>query len=259
MKVLFLGDIFGRPGRVAVKSFLGNFKRENQVDLCIANCENITDGKGASEKKIIEMRESGVHIFSSGNHLYDQKNEYEFLKKADYIARPLNYPDLAYGYKFVTYTVNNTPVILITLCGQTYMNPVNSPFLSLENFLNNFDNLPKNIVIDFHAESTAEKRTLGFYFDGKVSAILGTHTHVQTADEEILPNGTAYITDVGMCGPHDSVIGIKKEIAIEKVQKGLPVRHVTADKGLEINAVYFELDENTGKATQIRRIKEKCY
>ena len=259
LKVLFLGDIFGRPGRVAVKSFLREFKEKNQVDLCMANCENITDGKGASEKKIAEMLECGVHIFSSGNHLYDQKNEYEFIKKAGYIAKPLNFPELAYGYKYVIHDVTDIPVMLLTLCGQTYMSPVNSPFQSLDLFLNTFENLPKCIIVDFHAESTAEKRTFGFYFDGKVSAILGTHTHVQTADEEILPNGTAYITDVGMCGPHDSVIGIKKEIAIEKIQKGMPIRHITADKGLEVNAVYFELDENTGKTNNIKRIKEKCY
>ena len=149
--------------------------------------------------------------------------------------------------------------MLVTLCGQTYMNPVNSPFFSLENLLNTFESLPKCIIVDFHAESTAEKRTFGFYFDGKVSAILGTHTHVQTADEEILPNGTAYITDVGMCGPHDSVIGIKKEIAIEKVKKGMPIRHITAENGLEVNAVFFELDDNTGKCINIERIKKKCY
>ena len=257
MKVLFFGDVFGKPGRIAVKSFLSDFKRTNQVDLCIANCENITSGKGASEKKISEMRECGVHIFSSGNHLYDQKNEYEFIKKADFITKPLNYPELSYGFKYVLYHVSDTPVMLLTLCGQTYMNPVDSPFHTLEKFLDNFEELPKCIIVDFHAESTAEKRTFGFYFDGRVSAILGTHTHVQTADEEILPNGTAYITDVGMCGPHDSVIGIKKEIAIEKVKKGMPVRHVTAEHGLEVNAVYLEIDDISGKTNLITRIKEK--
>jgi len=147
--------------------------------------------------------------------------------------------------------------MLVTLCGQTYMNPVDSPFLTLEKFLDTHKDLPKCIICDFHAESTAEKRTFGFFFDGHLSAVIGTHTHIQTADEEILPNGTAYITDVGMCGPHDSVIGIKKEIAIEKAKYGMPVRHEAAETGLQINAVYLEIDSETGKATKIQRIREK--
>ena len=137
------------------------------------------------------------------------------------------------------------------------MSPVDSPFHTLEDFLVNHPSLPKHIIIDFHAESTAEKRTMGFYFDGRVSALLGTHTHIQTADEEIQNGGTAYITDVGMCGPHDSVIGIRKEIAIEKARTGMPVRHVTAESGLQVNAVYLELDDTTGKALHITRIREK--
>jgi hypothetical protein len=255
MKILFFGDIFGRPGRNAIAEFLPKFRASNQVDLCIANCENLTDGKGASEKKIIEMTDIGVHIFSSGNHLYDKKNEVAFIEKSKIIARPLNLPKLAVGCKYVVYRVYDIPVTLITLCGQAYMHPINSPFFALDDFLQEHNS--QFIIVDFHAESTAEKRTMGHMFDGRISAIIGTHTHIQTADEEILPNGTAYITDVGMCGPHDSVIGIKKEIAILKVQTGMPVRHETADSGIQINAVYIDIDDTTGKATWIERIRVK--
>jgi hypothetical protein len=257
MKILFFGDIFGKPGREAVKSFLPVFKKNNQVDLCIANCENLAGGKGITDKKISEMRNVGINIFSSGNHFYDKKDEYNFIKSADYIARPMNLPKSALGFEYVIYNVNQTPVILVSLIGQSYMQPINSPFHTFDDFLINFKDLPKCIIVDFHAESTAEKRTFGHYFDGRISAMLGTHTHIQTSDEEILPNGTAYITDVGMCGPHDSVIGIKKEIAIEKIKTGMPIKHITADGGLQINAVYFEIDEQTGKAVEITRIRFK--
>jgi len=257
INILFLGDIFGQPGRQAVKTFLPAFKRQHPVDLCIANCENLTNGRGASKTKIAEMQEVGVSVFSSGNHLWDKREEYDFIKEATCIAKPLNYPKLALGFPYVLTEVNQTPIMLITLCGQTYMGAVNSPFHTLETFLQNTPDLPKCIIVDFHAESTAEKRTFGFYFDGQITAMLGTHTHIQTADEEILPQGTAYITDVGMCGPHDSVIGIRKTIAIEKANTGMPVRHIVADGGLQINAVYLTVDELTGQALTIKRIREK--
>jgi len=257
LTLLFLGDIFGKPGRLAVKTFLPIFTATHPVDLCIANCENLTNGKGASRYKIAEMMEAGVHIFSSGNHLWDKRDEYLFIEQATNIAKPMNYPPLSLGYDHVITHIGDIPIMLITLCGQTYMSPVDSPFHTLDRFLDTHPDHPKCIICDFHAESTAEKRTFGYYFDGRISAMLGTHTHIQTADEEILEHGTAYITDVGMCGPHDSVIGIKKEIAIEKVKYGMPVRHEAAETGLQVNAVYLEIDPTTGKATKIQRIREK--
>jgi hypothetical protein len=257
MRILFFGDIFGRPGREAIKTFLPKFRSEYHIDICIANCENITTGKGVSEAKIREMQAVGVHIFSSGNHLWDKKEELNFIAKSTCIAKPQNYPKAAFGSDFVTYTGYGVPLMLVTLCGQSFMNPVNSPFHAFEEFLQNHPDLPKHIIVDFHAESTAEKRTFGHYFDGKISAMLGTHTHIQTADEEVLPGGSAYITDVGMCGSHDSVIGIQKEIIIERVKTGMPVRHVPATSGLQVNAVYIDLDDTTGKAMFIQRIREK--
>ena len=253
MKFIFLGDIFGKPGRKIVKEFLPDFIKKNNIDLCIANCENLTDGKGVSESTINEMVNAGVSIFSSGNHLYDRKESLEFITQDKRIARPLNYPKEAPGNKYIITEVNHTKVMLISLCGQAFMNPIDSPFFTLENFLENYPNLPKCIIVDFHAESTAEKKTFAYYFDGKVSVILGTHTHVQTADEQILLKGTGYITDVGMCGSHDSIIGVRKEDAFQRIRTGMPVRHLTAEEGLKINAVILEIDDKTGKTISITR------
>jgi len=256
LKVLFLGDVFGRPGRRAVESFLSGFSKNNQIDLCIANCENLSSGKGISEKAITEMVSAGVHIFSSGNHLWDKRESMEYIARETRIAKPLNYPKAAAGFDKVLFRAGNTDVMLLTLCGQAFMNSIDSPFHVLDNFLDSFSDLPKCIIVDFHAESTAEKKTFGYYFDGRVSAIVGTHTHIQTADEEILEKGTAYITDVGMCGAHNSIIGIKKEIAFDRVRTGTPVKHEIAEEGILINAVYFEIDEATGKALSIERIRK---
>ena len=258
MNILFFGDIFAHPGRQAIKEYLPEFRKSNKLDLCIANCENLSNGRGVSEKSIIEMQIAGVDIFSSGNHLYDQKDHLNFINKSDIIAKPLNFPKAAFGAEYVKKCVNGAEMMLISLCGQSFMNhAVNSPVSTLEFFLDNSQNLPKIIIVDFHAESTAEKRTLGYYFDGKISAMLGTHTHIQTADEEILDGGTAYITDVGMCGSHDSVIGIKKDIAIQKIRSGMPVKHEPAESGLQINAIFLTINDLTGKAEKINRIKEK--
>jgi len=259
MKILFFGDIFGKQGQKAIMSFLPDYKIQNNIDICIANCENLTEGKGVSESDIKEMQKAGIDIFSSGNHLYDRIEGMQFIEKEDKIAKPLNYPKEAPGNSFIKYKKKEITTLLITLCGQSFMHPVDSPFFVFEDFLSNFPDLPKVIIVDFHAESTAEKKTFGYYFDGKITAMIGTHTHIQTADEEILENGTGYITDVGMCGSHNSIIGIKKEIAFKRLITGIPLRHITANEGVQINAVVIDVDENTGRTTGIFRIKEKIY
>jgi metallophosphoesterase (TIGR00282 family) len=257
MKILFLGDIMGRAGRNAVEAFLPDFRKVNGIDVCIANCENLTDGKGISEKYINQMKSAGIDIFSSGNHFWDKRDAYEYIKQESHIAKPLNYPKEAIGFDYVLFKTETSDIMLITLCGQAFMNPVDSPFFTLENFLiTNKELIPKCLIIDFHAESTAEKRTFGFCFDGRISAMLGTHTHVQTADEQILENGTAYITDVGMCGAYRSVIGVTIESCREKVYTNMPIKLNTSDDGMQINGVMLELDTETGKANKIKRIQE---
>ncbi len=257
MKILFFGDIFGRPGRKALKAFLPSFLSANPVDFVIANCENAADGKGVTENSIREIFDTGVDGLTSGNHLWDKRDGINAIINEKRLAKPLNFPPDAPGNAFSLIEKNGKQLLIASLCGQAFMSPVDSPFFALEKRLDEFRGLTPCILIDFHAESTAEKRTFGFYFDGKVSAVLGTHTHIQTADEEILPQGTAYITDVGMTGPLDSVIGIKKEIAIEKIKKGLPVRHEVSFEKIYINAVLIEIDELNGKALHITRLREK--
>ncbi|HOD53719.1 MAG TPA: TIGR00282 family metallophosphoesterase [Candidatus Cloacimonadota bacterium] len=257
MKILFFGDIFGRPGRKALKAFLPSFLLTNPVDFVVANCENAADGKGVTENSVREIFDAGVDGLTSGNHLWDKKDGINVIINEKRLVKPLNFPSAAPGNDYALLEKNDKKLLISSLCGQAFMSPVDSPFFALEKRIEEFRGLSQHILIDFHAESTAEKRTFGFYFDGLVSAIVGTHTHIQTADEEILPQGTAYITDVGMSGPVDSVIGIKKEIAIEKIKKGLPVRHEVSFEKIYVNAVLVELDDKTGRAVSIIRIREK--
>jgi hypothetical protein len=258
MIILFLGDVFGKAGRKIVIAKLSELKDEFSVDLCIANGENLAQGRGMTEKTANAMFNAGVDVFTSGNHLWDRKESYEFIKNENRIVKPLNYPEQAIGNEYFVFDYDeNCKVIIATLVGQAFMGAVNSPHQCLEKRLASFYELTKNIIIDFHAEATAEKRSFGFYFDGKVSAIIGTHTHIQTADEEVLPQGSAYITDVGMTGPHDSIIGVEKEDIFRKIKTGMPVRYTVASKGLQINAVVLDLDENSGKVRSIKRIKRK--
>lgn len=257
MNILFFGDIFGRPGRRAVEAFLPPFLKENNVDFVIANCENAADGKGVTEHTLNEIFNAGVDSLTSGNHLWDKKNSIDVIINEKRLVKPFNFPEEAPGNEYCLLEKNGKKLLIANLCGQAFMQPIDSPFFALEKRIEEFRDLTSNILIDFHAESTAEKRTFGFYFDGKISAMVGTHTHIQTADEEILPNGTAYLTDVGMTGPIDSVIGIKKEIAIEKIKKGLPMRHEVSFNNIYINAVLIEIDEASGKAVNIKRIRQK--
>jgi len=255
MRLLFLGDVYGKPGRKAVKLFMPAFLEETPIDICIANVDNLADGKGITDKTIKEMQEIGISLFTSGNHLYDRKEGLICLDNQR-VVRPLNYPIASPGKTYLIETINKNELMLLSLCGQSFMQPVDSPFRVLDHFLETNDHKPKCILVDFHAESTAEKKSFAYYFCGRVSAILGTHTHIQTADEEIINETTAYITDVGMCGAHDSVIGITKESALQRIITGVPIAHVTAEDGLQVNAVVVEIDDQTGKALKIQRIKK---
>jgi metallophosphoesterase (TIGR00282 family) len=256
MKVLFLGDIFGKPGREICIKYLPELIEEREVDFCIANGENIAQGRGITAKTSKQLFETGIDAFTSGNHLWDQKDTVEFIKAEKRIIRPLNFPEKAVGATHIILQKGELELAVFSLVGQAFMGAANSPFEFFDQFIKN-NQLPKCILVDIHAEATAEKRALGFYLDGRVSAVLGTHTHIQTADEEILPQGTAYITDAGMTGPHNSIIGVKKEIILEKLLSGMPIRHEISTEGLQINGVLIEIDEVTGKALKIERIRRK--
>ena len=257
MNILFIGDIFGSPGRNLMKKYLPELRKEFEIDFCIANGENAAHGKGITEKTANELFTCGVDVFTSGNHIWDRKDSIDYLKNEQRILVPLNYSEKSVGATKYVATIGNSKLAIINLIGQVYMNPVDSPFTALEKILPKIKKETNNIFVDFHAEATAEKRALGFYFDGQISAMVGTHTHIQTADEEILPNKTAYITDVGMTGPHDSCIGIVKEIVLKKMITSMPQRFEIAEGGLQINAVVIEIDEDTGNAVNIQRIKRK--
>ncbi len=256
MKVLFFGDVFGRPGRQAVLNNIDELKQEFKPDLVIANCENLASGRGVTEKTINALITGGVDYFTSGNHLWDRKESYYFLQIEQRICKPMNFPEEALGFSYIEHKISEDKTMyIVTMTGQAFMSSCDSPFHVLDKFIE--EKGDALYFVDFHAESTAEKKAFALHFDGRVSAVIGTHTHVQTADEIILPGGTAFITDAGMTGPHDSVIGVKKEIILEKMLTGMPKRHQVADNDLTVNAVILDIDIDNFKAVSISRIYRK--
>ncbi len=260
IKILFIGDIVGKLGRETVKKVLPGLKKEKEIDLVIANAENLAHGMGVTEKTIQGMLTAGIDFFTSGNHIWDKKDYQEVFEKfPDKLIRPANYPeDVPHKGYFVT-KVGGYRVLILNLIGRVFFSDdYNCPFREATKVLNESggEQLGATIV-DFHAEATSEKNALGFYLDGQVSAVLGTHTHIQTADHRILSEGTAYITDVGMTGPIDSVLGIKKEIIIKKFLTQLPQKFEIQDEGEGIfNAMYLEIDPKTQKTKKIEKINK---
>ncbi len=210
MTILFFGDVFGKPGRTALLSRLPELIAQYNSDFVIVNGENLADGKGITERTLKPLLSRSVDVITSGNHLWDRQEGLEYIAEEPRIVRPMNYPPFAPGSMNYIIRKGDLALNVICLTGQIYMPPCDSPFLAFDSFWDAADQtLP--LFVDFHAESTAEKRAFGWYVDGRASAVIGTHTHIQTADEEILSEGTAYLTDAGMTGAHDSVIGVKKE------------------------------------------------
>jgi metallophosphoesterase (TIGR00282 family) len=254
MRILFIGDIVGRPGRDSLKNHLANILEERQVDLCIANAENSASGNGITPRLVEELLGLRIDVLTSGNHIWDKKEILSYFEQQPRLLRPANYPPTAPGNGFFEGTTRSqVPFAVINLQGRVFMPTIDCPFRTAEAILQQLSPQTKTILIDFHAEATAEKQALGWYFDGKVSAIVGTHTHVVTADEQILPRGTAYITDVGMTGPHDSVIGVNKEMILPKFISQVPARFETATGDVRINGVELEVNSETGFAAAIRR------
>lgn len=260
MKVLFIGDIVGKVGRTTLKGLLPNLVDRYKIDLVIANGENLAGGFGITEKTADEVLKSGVHIITSGNHIWDKKESVPYIAKEDRILRPVNYPLGVPGYGSLIYTISNgAKVGVINISGRVFMSALDCPFRTGEKEIEKLRESTKVIIVDFHAEATSEKIAFGYFVDGKVSAVVGTHTHVQTADEKILPNGTAYITDVGMTGPSGGVIGIEKERIIERFLLQMSVKFETAKGEGILSAVVIEINENTGKSTAIQRLQLKYH
>jgi len=251
MKILATGDIIGKPGRDAVKMALPNLKRSLDVDLVVVNGENTAGGIGITPIIADELFACGVDVITSGNHIWAQKEICEYLDGPQPIIRPLNYPPDVPGRGYVM----QGGVVVVNLIGRTYMNAYDCPFRAIDKLLEGLSREAKVVIVDFHAEATSEKVALGRYLDGRVSAVLGTHTHVATADAQVLPRGSAYVTDIGMVGPKDSVIGDDVQGVIERFLTQIPRRLVVAaDKRIVFNSVLVDIDETTGRARKIERI-----
>lgn len=255
MKILFIGDIVGRPGREAVQKILPKLIKKEEIDFVIANGENLAHGKGMTEKTHNEMVEAGIDCFTSGNHIWAKKEFIPYLEDKNVkVLRPANYPPGAPGRGYEIFEVGTTKLAVINLMGRVFF-PVDldCPFRKLDEILKEIGEMPT--IVDFHAEATSEKRAFGLYAQKRVSAVLCTHTHIPSADEEILAQKTAYISDVGMVGTHDSVLGVEKELIIQKFLDQILTRHEIAEGEVEFNAVLLEIDRE-GKTKSIKRVRE---
>ncbi|KNZ71159.1 metallophosphoesterase [Thermincola ferriacetica] len=254
MRLLMIGDIVGRPGRKAVKETLPGLKKELQVDVVVANGENAAGGTGITQDVANELFNAGIDILTMGNHVWDKKDVFTFIDKEKRIVRPANYPEGTPGLGYTVCEIQNTKIIIINISGLVFMPNLRCPFRTVAEILEEAQDITPNIFVDFHAEATSEKIALAWYLNGRVTAVCGTHTHVQTADETILPDGTAYITDIGMTGPKNSVLGVKTDLVLQKFLTQMPVRFEVADGPYQFNAVIIEFDELSGKARNIERI-----
>jgi len=258
MRVLFLGDIVGRPGRDIIRNALASFRKKEKIDFAAANAENAAGGSGVTPEIAEELFKHGVDVITSGDHIWKKHEIYDLLESSDRIIRPLNYPRGVPGKgSTVVDAAESGKIAVINLVGRVFMEAVDCPFERVRAELEGLKKKTPVVIVDIHAEATSEKMAMGWYLDGVVSAVIGTHTHVQTADEKILPGGTAFITDCGMTGPHDSVIGRKKEKILTRFITQMPTRFEVATEGLEMQGVIVDIDEKTGKATGIKRVQEK--
>jgi 2',3'-cyclic-nucleotide 2'-phosphodiesterase len=251
--ILFLGDVIGKPGRAVIKRYL---KEANPgPDLIIANAENAAHGFGTTQSNLTELREAGVIAFTGGNHTFDRKETLDFIDGEVNVLRPANYPEGTPGKGHCIVDAGQIKLGILNLIGRVFMEPLRSPFAVAEELLPGLKEKTNLILVDIHAEATAEKVAMGWYLDGRVSAVIGSHTHVQTADERILPNGTAYITDVGCCGPENGVIGMERESVFRRMIKQLPTRLEVANGPAMVNGVLIEIETATGKSLSIKRVQ----
>jgi metallophosphoesterase (TIGR00282 family) len=262
-RALFIGDVIGRPGRVAVGITLPELKKQYKPQLVIANGENLAGGLGITRETAEELFSYGVDILTTGNHVWDRKEILEYIDLDDRILRPANYPEGVPGKGYVVFDAKREsgafaqyPVAIFNLSGRIFMDPLDDPFVAAKNIIPKLREEANIIILDFHAEATSEKIAMGWYLDGEVSAVIGTHTHVQTADETILPNHTAYITDVGMTGPINSVIGVKKDLIIQRFLTQMPVKFDVAKGDVILAGVIVDIDPVTGKAMSIERLRK---
>lgn len=255
MKILFIGDVVGSIGRDMIKEYLPKLKEKYRPHVTIINGENAAAGRGITEKIYRGFLEAGAQAVTLGNHAWDNREIYDFIDNEKYLVRPANFPDNNPGKGMIFLKINKEEMAVINLQGRTFMQPNDCPFQKAEQLVKIARERTPIIFVDFHAEATSEKQAMGWFLDGKVSAVIGTHTHVQTADQRILPNGTAFMSDVGMTGPYDTILGMERESVLKKFLTGMPARFEVPKNGRsQLSAVYLEVDKTNGNAKKIDRI-----
>ncbi|MGX0195298.1 TIGR00282 family metallophosphoesterase [Staphylococcus haemolyticus] len=254
MRILFIGDIVGKVGRNAIAEYLPKIKQSYRPTVSIVNAENAAHGKGLTEKLYKQLLRDGVDFMTMGNHTYGQREIYDFIDDANRMVRPANFPSEAPGVGMRFIQINDIKLAIINLQGRSFMQDIDDPFKKADQLIEEAKKETNFIFVDLHAETTSEKNAMGWYLDGRVSAVVGTHTHIQTSDERVLPNGTGYITDVGMTGYYDGILGINRDEVIERFITSLPQRHVVPDDGRSVlSGVIIDLDKD-GKTKRIERI-----
>lgn len=254
IRLLMIGDIVGTPGQTTLMHFLPKLKQQYRPDVIVVNGENAAEGRGITRQIFKEMLGAGVDCVTLGNHAWDKREIFDFIDNESRIIRPANYPDRTPGQGYTKIPLKKGELVVISLMGRTFLSSLDDPFRKADDILAKLK--PQSMVlVDIHAETTSEKQALGWYLDGRVSAVVGTHTHVQTGDERILPEGTAYITDVGMVGPYDGVLGMDRDLVLKRFLTQLPVRFEVGKGRTQLNGVIIDIHPSTGKARNIQRIR----
>ena len=255
MNILMVGDVFGEPGRSALQKLLPRLREEHRVDFTVVNVENAASGFGVTPQMARAFLDQGVDVMTSGNHIWDRKEIVEYITRENLLLRPANFPAGTPGVGHITLKAGPHRVAVLNLMGRVFMHPIDCPFRKADELLPELRKETPIILVDMHAEATSESVAMGWYLDGRVSAVVGTHRHVQTADERVLPKGTAYITDLGMTGPIDSVIGVDTDLILQRFLTQMPIRFEAARGPAALHGVIITVDPDTGRASEIRRLR----
>lgn len=255
MNILMVGDVFGESGRAALAKHLPTLRQQHAIDFCVVNIENAASGFGVLPAMARQALEQGADVLTSGNHIWDRKEIVEYITKENLLLRPANFPTGTPGSGFITIKAGPHKIAVLNLMGRVFMNPIDCPFRKADEIVPELRKETPIVVVDMHAEATSESVAMGWHLDGRVSAVVGTHRHVQTADERVLPGGTAYITDLGMTGPTDGVIGVDRDLILQRFLNQMPVRFEPAKGPAALHGVIITVDSDTGRASDIRRLR----
>ena len=255
MNILMVGDVFGEPGRAALQKLLPRLRQEHAIDFAVVNVENAAAGFGVTPSMAKQFLEQGADVMTSGNHIWDKKEIVEYITRENLLLRPANFPSGTPGSGFITVKAGPHRVAVLNMMGRVFMTSIDCPFRKADEIVPELRKETPIILVDFHCEATSESQAMGWYLDGRVSAVVGTHRHVQTADERVLPQGTAYITDLGMTGPTEGVIGVNREMIIQRFLSQMPVRFEPATGPAALHGVVIVVDPDTGRASDIRRLR----